>query len=214
MTAYAYVLENVCPAYGWQGGPAGNTEIVEQRNRHERRNAIGDEAIHTFSLPFANIQKQNYLLYLKHVHMVMYGRTHSFLVQDWLDYQGADESLGAAPSGTTSMQLRKGYHIRDRNGGLIASRYRDITKPDPDTVVVQMANGIGGWNAVAGEVDPITGLFTPDSAWTEGRAVRASFEFWVPVRFDNDDLPMTIDTRGEGEFLVSGSVELREVFGE
>lgn len=214
MTAYAYVLDNVCATYGWQVSPTGATEIETQANQMEVRNALGDELRHYFSLPFQNITEESYELYLKHVFVVMYARTHSFLVLDELDHEGEMESLGTAPAGTAAVQLRKGYHIRDRQGNVLASRYRNITKPDEDSVVVYQDNGSGTFVAKPGTVDPTTGLFTPSTSWVAGRALRASFRFWVPVRFDNDELPMAIAARNAAGYRISGSVNLVEVFGE
>lgn len=215
MTIYAYVLDGVCPAYGWQGGPSHNTEVEEQRSQQERRNAIGDEAVHYYHLPFENIADEDYERYLKSVHMVMYGRTHSFFVVDWLDHVGTLESLGLTPGANTNpVQLRKGYHILDRSGNIIASRWRDITKPDENTVHVFQDNGAGVFLEKTGTVDPLTGLFTPTTNWVAGRALKATFEFFVLVRFDNDDLPMSIASRNSEGFRISGSVTLREVFDE
>lgn len=208
MTFYAYELEGVCPAYGWQSGPSGNTEITKLKNQHEARNAIGDEARHYFTLPFANVESDDYLRYLKSVHMVMYAMTHSFLVKDWLDFEVEGEPIGDAPSGSTAVQLKKTYGIYSPGGSLLASRSRDITKPVAGAVVYQA--GI----AKAGTLDTATGLFTPSTAWTEGQALTWTGEFRVPVRFNNDYMPMSIENLSRGQHVVSGSVELIEVFGE
>lgn len=198
MTFYAVELEGVCPAYGWQAGPSGNTQITTLRNSHERRNAKADIARHYFNLPFQNIESLDYLQYLKAAHMAMYAMTHSFLVKDWLDYACAAESLGTAPSGTTAVQLKKTYTFGP------ASRSRNITKPVAGAVIYQ--NGV----AKAGTLDTDTGLFTPDTDWNAGAALTWTGEFRVPVRFNNDYMPMTLDNPGR----VNGSVELIEVFGE
>lgn len=202
MTFYAVELENVCPAYGWQGGPEGDTEVVALRNRHERRNAIGSRMRHRYSLPFQNILRADYLAYLKAAHLAMRGRTHSFLVKDWLDFAAVTEALGSAPAGSTAVQLVKAYGFGP------ATFERLITKPVAGAVVYQA--GV----AKAGTLDTDTGLFTPATAWTEGQALTWSGEFRVPVRFDNDFLPFSIDNASGGQHIVNGSVDLIEVFGE
>lgn len=209
MTFYAVELD-IAPAYGWQAGPSGNTRIRALRNRHERRNSEASIAQHFFTLPFLNIRDSAYLEYLKSAHMAMYANLHSFLVKDFSDFRAVNESLGAAPGGTTAVQLVKTY-VPDTWSLLVPSRSRDITKPVAGTVIYQ--SGV----AKAGTLDTLTGLFTPSTAWTEGAPLTWTGEFRVPVRFNNDYMPMTIDNRIEGDngnYAMNGSVELIEVIGE
>ena len=201
MSAYATELD-ICPAYGWQGGPEFNTRIVTLRNGHERRNAQWDQVRHRFVLPLQNIKDQAYLTELKAFFLAMRGQTHSFLVKDWSDYQASGESLGNAPSGKTAVQLQKVSTFGS------ASYTRKITKPKSGAVIYQDGS------AKSGTLDTTTGLFTPDTDWTEGEALTADFEFYIPVRFASDLLPMTIDNRSGSNYVMNGSVELVEVFGE
>lgn len=208
MTFYAVELDNVCPAYGWQGGPNGDTLVVALRGRQEYRVSRAEDDQHSFILPFQNIVHEEYARYLKSFHMAMYARTHSFLVKDWLDFELDGDSQGVAPSGSTPVQLRKVYNVY-AGGTLIATRSRDITKPVAGTVVMYQ-----GGVAKAGTYSTTTGLFTPSSAWTPGAALTATGEFRVPVRFNNDYMPFSIDNKSSGQHVVNGSVELIEVFGE
>src|SRR5690606_4341959 len=86
MTAYATELD-ICPAYGWQGGPELNTRVTSLRNGHERRNARWSQVRHRFVLPLANIENQAYLIDLKATFLAMRGQLHSFLVKDWSDFE-------------------------------------------------------------------------------------------------------------------------------
>ncbi len=201
MTFYAVELD-ICPTYGWQAGPSGNTRIVRLRNRHERRNAKASLAQHQFTLPFQNITNDEYLSYLKSAHMAMWAQLHSFLVKDWSDFEASLESLGNAPSGTTAVQLIKTYTWGP------ASRLRIITKPVAGAVIFQSGT------PKAGSLDTATGLFTPSTSWTAGQPLTWTGEFMVPVRFNNDFLPMSIDNKSGSNFTMNGSVDLIEVFGE
>lgn len=196
MTFYAVELD-ICPAYGWQGGPLARTRIRSLRNGHERRNVEADVARHRFTLPFQNIKNMEYLSELKNAHMAMYGMAHSFLVKDWSDYTADGEDLGLAPSGQTPVQLVRNYSFGP------VTRVRDITKP---VVVTVYQDGV----AKPGTTDPLTGLFTPTTNWTPGATLTWTGEFRVPVRFDNDFLAFSIDGRNQGEAFVNGSVELIE----
>ncbi|GAB3388094.1 DUF2460 domain-containing protein [Lysobacter fragariae] len=200
MTFYNVELD-ICPTYGWQAGPSGNTRIRQLRNRHERRNADASLAQHIFTLPFQNVTDVAYLLYIKNAHMAMWAQLHSFLVKDWLDYKLEAESIGPAPSGTTPVQITKTYAFGP------ASRVRPITKPKRITM---FQSGV----LKPGITDPLTGLFTPSTAWTPGAPLTCTGEFRVPVRFNSDYIPMSIDQASGNKRLVNGSVELIEVFGE
>ncbi len=203
MTFYAVELD-LCPAFGWQGGPEFVTRVRELRNRHERRNANAALVRHRYLLPFQNITDADYLTELKNAHLAMRGQTHSFLAKDHADYQAVTESLGVAPSGSAAVQLVKNYAFG------AAGYARQITKPVAGAVVYQA--GV----AKPGTISTLTGLFTPTTAWTAGQAITWTGEFRVPVRFASDYLPMTIDDRfgSGGAFAMNGSVELTEVFGE
>jgi uncharacterized protein (TIGR02217 family) len=76
------------------------------------------------------------------------------------------------------------------------------------TVTVYQDNGSGSFIAKPGTVDTTTGLFTPSTNWTANRALKASFEFDVPVRFASDDMPASYDTRN----AITTSAELIEDF--
>lgn len=208
-----------CPAYAYQGGPNGQTHIDTLKNRHERRVALGDLMLHTYVIPFDNISIEEYQE-IKGVHAVMYAMTHSFLIKDWLDFTSGKrnvstdrERIGNAPAGSAAVQLYKTYDIELPDGTVIGSRTRDITKP-LSTIVVYQMDGSNHPVLKPGTVDTLTGLFTPDTAWTEGRAISWAGEFRVPVRFNNDYMPMSIEEGGAEGHRVSGQIELVEVPGE
>lgn len=115
------------------------------------------------------------------------GAATAFRLRDPSDYTGTNEALGNTPGANqTPMQLIKTYSF----GG--TDKTRKITKPITGAVIEQ-ADGAGGWAVKAGTLATTTGLFTPDTNWTAGRAVRATFEFDVPVRFASDDLAFAYD---------------------
>lgn len=198
---------DIGPSYGWQFGPGFNTLIKPLRNRHERRKIQQDQAGHSYTLPFSKIKQQSYLEKLKAAFMVAHGAGHSFKVRDWSDYTATAAPLGTAPAGSTPVQLVKVYTFG------AGSHSRIITKPKAGAVVYQ--NTGGGPVAKAGTLNTLTGLFTPTTAWTGGAALTWTGEFYVPVRFANDVMPMSIPSNyGAEGFAVEGSVDLVEVFGE
>lgn len=210
---YQWELD-ICPAFGWQGGPGANTRIDSLKNQHERRVPRGDLMRHTFNLPFNSIDDETYYQYVKSAHAVMYGMLHSFLVKDHLDYTADQASLGVAPSGTTAVQLQIPYEIVLPGGMVVGTRERPITKPVANGLVMYQANGSGVLTPKTGTVDELTGLWTPSTSWTAGRAIAWSGEFRVPVRFNNDIMPASIVAKSRTRRFIEGSIELIEVFGE
>lgn len=193
---------NICPGYGWQGGPEFNTRVTTLRNNHERRNATASIARHRFILPFLNISETAYVAEVLAVFNAVRGRLHSFKVKDWTDYTATNEPLGEAPTGTTAVQLVKTYTAGAE------SYVRDITKPVAGAVIYE--NG----SPKAGTLDVLTGLFTPTDPWASEATLTWTGQFRVPVRFNTDTLMTSIDNvRGDG-YALNLSLELVEVFGE
>lgn len=193
---------DTCPSYGWQRGPFVDVLIKPLVSGREKRKPQSFLRKHTFILSFAYITDQKYLDDINNAFMALCGPTDSFLAKDWLDYRADGQIIGIAPSGSTPVQLVRTYSF----GG--ASYTRPITKP--------LANGVIRSNGTIkpGTIDPLTGLFTPTSAWTPGQTLTWTGEFRVPVRFDQMSLPSTVDSRSGENLLANGSVSLIEVYGE
>lgn len=209
-----YPIElDTCPAYGWQRGPFVDVLIKPLVSGREKRKPQSFLRKHTFMLPFAYITDQQYLDDINNAFMALCGPTDSFLAKDWLDYRADGQVIGVAPSGSTPVQLVRTYTF----GGLVTYT-RPITKPllswendDGSTGNFELlSNGV----LKAGTLDPLTGLFTPTTAWTPGQILTWDGEFRVPVRFDQMSLPSTIDSRSGDNLLSNGSVSLIEVYGE
>lgn len=200
---YVDIELDLVPGFGWQGGPFFRTRIKALQNGHERRAALASRVRHRYSLPFNNIKEGDYREELKGFFLAMNGSANSFKIRDRSDYQATLESLGTAPAGSTPVQLRKVSTYG------AASYIRTIEKPKAGTVTVYQ-NGI----AKAGTLDTLTGLFTPTTAWTGGATLTWTGEFFIPVRFDSDELLMSIDNKSSDDFIMNGSVDLIEVFGE
>lgn len=194
---------DICPAFGWQGGPTFNTRVITTQSWMERRNANNIECRHSYTLPLQNITDDTYLLMLKQTFMAARGQLHSFKAKDYSDFTAVNEVFAEGDGTTLTFQLGK-----TSNFG-IASYFRYITKPLAG--VTATVNG----TAAACTVDTLTGIVTFASAPAGGTILRWSGEFRVPVRFNNDILNTTIDNKtGSGMFLINGSVDLIEVFGE
>lgn len=194
---------DICPAFGWQGGPSFNTRVITTQSWMERRNANNIQCRHSYSLPLQNIIDADYLTLLKQVFMACRGQLHSFLVKDYSDYQANNDVFGEGDGVTKTFQLSKTSAFGS------ASYVRIITKPVAGASVT--VNGV----ATAATIDVTTGIVTFSVAPAAGAILRWTGEFRVPVRFNSDVLNTTIDNKSnQGDFLINGSVDLIEVFAE
>lgn len=187
-------------AFGFQGGPVFSTNIKNLANGREKRNADWLQCRHQYSCPFQNITNDNYLL-IKAVHLAMRGKLHTFLFTDPADNQASNDRFGTGDGTTTVFQLSK---IADAGGG--ATYTRIITKPNTLIGVTIRVNGV----VTAASVDGTTGLITFSSAPANASILTWTGSFDVQVRFDNDNLPFSINDKSGSTFVQNGSVDLIE----
>jgi uncharacterized protein (TIGR02217 family) len=106
------------------------------------------------------------------------GRTHGFRFHDFGAGEsiGTDEPIGTGTGSSATYQLIKRYTIG------VYSFDRTITKPVAGTLIVKV-NGVA---TTSFTVDTTNGEVTINA--TNGAAITASYQFQVPVRFDQDRL--------------------------
>lgn len=120
------------------------------------------------------------------------GALESFRFRHWRDYQGVDEEIGTGDGAETVFQLVKNY-----TRGTV-TRTRAITRPTNGTLHIFL-DGIeagSGWSA-----DYDTGIITFTSPPGLGVIITATFEFDIPVRFQDDEIDILAHT-GEIEQAV------------
>lgn len=183
-----------CPAFGWQGGPSFKTLIVTMASGRERRNAEWAQARHSYSMPFLNISPESYRN-IKQMHYVCRGMVNAFQFQDQLDYQADNDFFGVGDGVKTEFQLGKVSVIEG------VSYDREIYLVRPGATFTD--NG----STVTPTVDEDRGLVTFSSAPADGNLLRWSGEFLLWVRFNQDDLPFSLDNLR----AVNGTVSLIEV---
>lgn len=192
---------DICPGYGWVGGPDFSTRIATKKSGNERRNANNALPRHSYTLPIANIRNTKYLEELKDVFMATRGMLHSFLVKDQNDYKLIDEPFGIGDGATTEFYLQKSYYFKSE------VLVRPITKPALGLIVK-----VDGAPADV-VVDWLTGKVTFINPPSAGGVLSSTGEFRVPVRFASDSLKVTIGTKfRDGEFAINGSVDIIEVY--
>ena len=193
---------------GAKGGPERRTRIVELASGDEERNASWANSRRRYDVSYG-VRRADDLAAVVAFFEARNGRLHAFRFKDWSDYKSClpsaapaptDQIIGTGNGSTTVFQLVKTYTSGAQSWA------RAILKPVAGTVTVSL-NGVAqgsGWS-----VNTTTGIVTFAVPPTTGAVVRAGFEFDVPVRFDTDELPVTLDIERTGSIPSIPLIEVR-----
>lgn len=186
-------------SYGSSGGPVYSTSVIVLASGHEQRNVNWVQARARYNVAHG-VKTQAQLDQLVAFFRARKGRAHGFRFKDWADYKVTGQSIGTGNASATQFQLVKTY----TSGSVTETR--TVAKPVAGTVKLYL-NGVEQTSGVS--VNAATGVVTFTSAPGAGVAVTANFEFDVPVRFDTDRLPVTLDSYGAFSCLDIPIVEIR-----
>lgn len=188
------VLLNKKYSFGATGGPMFRTTIFQSASGFEKRNIDWEEERNRYNISYVKT-KTDYDE-LKSVFYAARARGYSFLFWAEDDHELIRQQIGSTDSVTTVFQVYKRYTNTVRNYD------RDITRIAAGTYTVWV-NGIQATEgAGAGEyqLDTATGLLTlgatlgniGDSPPTVETIEIAITEFYIPMRFDDDEWQGTI----------------------
>lgn len=195
MNGYLDYVFDVCPGYGFEGGPTFSTQIVDLQSGREKRNAMWAKAKHRYSAPFVNISKDAYKE-IKKLHLVCRGKLNAFKMIDPLDDEAINEVIGVGNGVLKEFQLQKvsaidGISYVRNIFAIVDSNDLDVYK---NTAI-----------ATGYILDKDRGTIVFDVAPASGVVIKWSGKFAVWVRFDQDELPFTLDnpnrTNGEVTFV-------------
>ena len=193
---------------GARGGPERRTQIVELASGDEERNASWANSRRRYDVSYG-IRRADDLDAVVAFFEARNGRLHGFRFKDWADHKSckpseapnaADQLIGTGDGTRTAFQLVKRYASGSQTWA------RTITKPVSGTISIALGGvaQVSGWS-----VDPATGVISFAAPPGNGVAVRAGFEFDVPVRFDSDALDVTLDIERLGSITSIPLVEIR-----
>lgn len=126
------------------------------------------------------------------LHYAQRGSLFGFLFRDWADYYVKDGGIGTGDGTNKEFQLVKVYDVGVRQ------YVRSISVPDVTTLTVKV-DGVATTDFTVSD-----GKLTFGTAPGVGEIVSASFEFFVPVRFADDHLEISVE-------LATDDAELAEI---
>lgn len=179
---------------GAQGGPGFKTSIIELSSGFEQRNIDWSQARLSWDIGYgiSYLDDANALIQLRDVITFFYarkGRAYGFRFKDWTDYEVTTGFLGTGDGSTTQFQALKRYTSGSR------SHDRELFKLVSGTQRVFL-DGIETGDF---SVDVNTGIYTMNSAPALDVVLTHTTQFDVPVRFDVDQLEISIETFQAGE---------------
>jgi uncharacterized protein (TIGR02217 family) len=173
-------------SYNAVGGPEYSTSISSTLSGKEYRNInnLYSRMMYDISYGLKTKKQIERLVAFFRAHN---GRAIGFRFKDWCDYKVENQLLAVGDGVTSAFQLKKTY----QSGMLKYDRI--IYKPVLDKVMVSLD---GNTDISEFSIDYSSGKITFDSPVSLGKRVLVDFEFDVPVRFDIDYLPVSIDMDG------------------
>ncbi|MGV2068628.1 phage distal tail protein, Rcc01695 family [Agrobacterium sp. 22-226-1] len=194
MAAFHEVRFPLRLALGVSGGPVRRTDIVNLSNGRESRNQRWRNARRSYDAG-SGIRSIADLYEVLAFFEARRGELYGFRFRDPVDFKSCppgekpaatDQRIGTGDGVTAGFQLRKTY--ADAGGSFV----RRIEKPVEGSVMVS----VEGVKVEAADVavDHVTGMivFRAGRVPPAGAAIRAGFEFDVPVRFGIDRIDVNL----------------------
>jgi len=185
-------------SYGATGGPMFMTDVVATVSGHEQRNSKWSQSRAKYNVA-SGIKTESQWQALIAFFRTRKGKAVGFRFKDWSDYQGTNEAIGTGDGVTADFQLVKIY-----SSNIAVSR--DITKPVAGTTKIYVDSVL---QASGVSVDTTTGIVTFTTAPAIAEVITADFEFDVPVRFDTDELAISMDSFDAGSWNNIPLIEVR-----
>lgn len=184
---------------GAKGGPKFDTTVLSAVNGVEQRNINRTQSRGEWTIGYGLRMASDWKPILA-LHYAQRGRAYGFTFKDFTDYYVTDGSIGTGNGTATTFQLIKVYDAGVRQ------YTRTILLPDTDTLIVNL----NGTPTTAFTVSD--GLLTFTSAPANGAVITASFDFFVPVRFADDHIEISIEmATADTELAAIPAVALIEI---
>lgn len=193
-------------SFGATGGPEFRNEIVSMTSGFEQRNARHSMAIRRYDAG-TGIRSKRDLYSVLAFFEARHGSLISFRFRDPFDNVSGiagqsvhenDQIFGLGDGATRSFQLRKAYHAGQQ------MPERIIHLPVAGSVKVAIDGDLfAQWS-----LDALTGTITFDEPPEQGAVLSAGYQFDVPVRFDTEQLLLSVSSFEAGTIP---AIPLKEV---
>lgn len=191
---------------GAVGGPGFRTTVITAISGIEQRTSDWDSCRGHWDIGYG-ISSLSSLAAVIAIFRACMGKAFSFVMRDWPDYTATNEAFGTGDGAETEFQLIKTYSsISYVTSSAARSYVRNITKPVESTLVIKD----NGSTVSAMDYSIANGLVTFDTAPTSTHALTWTGEFDVPVRFDIDDLPVSMEMTDFGRIRGIRIIEVIE----
>jgi len=180
-------------SYGATGGPMFLTDVVATVSGHEQRNSKWSQARARYNVA-SGVKTETQWQALIAFFRARRGKAVGFRFKDWGDFKAVNQPLLLL--GGTQYQLVKQYV----SGAVVSERI--ISKPVAGTVKLYRNSILqaSGWS-----IDTTTGIITTSLTGT----LTVDFDFDVPVRFDTDELALSLDSFNAGSWNNIPLIEVR-----
>ncbi|MBL0318162.1 MAG: DUF2460 domain-containing protein [Alphaproteobacteria bacterium] len=180
-------------SYGATGGPMFLTDVVATVSGHEQRNSKWSQARARYNVA-SGVKTETQWQALISFFRARRGKAVGFRFKDWGDFKAVNQPLLSL--GGTQYRLVKQYV----SGAVVSERI--ITKPVAGTVKLYRNSILqaSGWS-----IDTTTGIITTSLTGT----LTVDFDFDVPVRFDTDELALSLDSFNAGSWNNIPLIEVR-----
>lgn len=197
-------------AYGATSKVIRNVDIATLGSGEEERNATWANSKHQFDVS-SGVKSYNDLYAIKEFFEARGGPLYGFRFKDFSDYKSCppqnatsalDQQIGVGDGALLAFQISKNY----TSGAY--SYNRKITKIVSGTLKVSVNNVVvvSGWT-----VNNSTGILTFSAAPSIGHVIKVGFEFDVPVRFESNELDVSLEYYNSG---IIPNIILLELKGE
>jgi len=176
-----------------EGGPERRTDIIALVSGHEERNSPWRNSRRRFNAGYG-VKSIDDIERVIAFFEARKGRLHSFRFRDPFDYKSCalrdipafnDQILGEGDGQRSVFELKKSY------GDEAANYMRPITKPVAGTLIVAVDDVIQT-SGVDYEVDIAVGAVSFFNVPSADARINAGFLFDIPVRFDTDQLQISL----------------------
>lgn len=171
-------------SYGSSGGPGFNTTVLELASGHEQRNINWSEVKAKYDVSYG-VKTPDEMDKLIEFFYARNGKAYGFLYKDWADYTITDQLIGVGDGTENQYQMYKRYE-----GDTPHAYDRPIRKIVPGSYTITR----DGSTISSSRLNTDTGVVTLSSNLGVGEELRVvSLEFYVPVRFDIDEMNVSYE---------------------